>query len=61
MKITLSITAENGDTQVRKIDVVEIDDPLKFTKYYAANKIMNQLAGEILEMVRVFQEVDDAS
>lgn len=57
MKVTLSITAENGDTQVRKIDVPFPNGQM--TKYYTANLIMNQLAGEILDMVRVFQEVED--
>ncbi len=58
MKVTLSITAENGDTQVRKIEVPPKAEHM--TKYYAANLIMNKLAGEILDMVRVFQEVADA-
>lgn len=60
MKVTISITAENGDTQVRKIKVNLPTNPLNFTKYYGANKIMNEVAGEILDMVRVFQEVEDA-
>ena len=58
MKIVLAITSDTGDTLVKKLEI-PIPTGYKFTKFFVANKIMNELAGEIVEMVRILQEVDE--
>ena len=60
MKVSIAITASNGDTLVRKIKLPGHLYPTKYTDYFITNKILDSLGEPILEIVRVFQEVDDA-
>ncbi len=58
MKVRISITGENGDTLVESR---EIDSKLmQFTPVYSATLIWEIMFKSIVEMVRVFQEVQDA-
>lgn len=57
MKVRISITADNGDTLV---ETREIDTQLmQFTPLYSATLIWELMFKSIVEMVRVFQEVED--
>ena len=57
MKITISITAKNGDTLVKKFQVDE--NVLEFTPAAATAKLAAYSQLHIFDMVKVFQEVED--